>query len=250
MTLKQKLAGGEVVVGTFVKTPSPIVVEVLAMTPVDVLVLDAEHAPFDRSAIDGCVMAARAADKDVLVRVPSAAPEHILNALDCGATGVVVPHVRSADEARAAVAAAQYGAGGRGYAGSSRAAGYTTRPMARHLADSAARTVVVAQIEDPEAIEAIDAIAAVDGVDALFVGRADLTVAYGAASQDDLRVIAALDAVCAAGSRAGRPTGLFLAREGDAPGWVAKGARVFLLGSDHGFMLAGAAALVDRVRGG
>ena len=64
-----------------------------------------------------------------------------------------------------------------------------------------------------------------------------------------IAVVAALDAVCAAGSRAGRPTGLFLAREGDAPGWVAKGARVFLFGSDHGFMLAGAAALVDRVRG-
>ena len=250
MTLKARLAAGETIVGTFIKTPSPIVVEVLAMTPLDVLVLDAEHAPFDRAAIDGCVMAARAAGKDVLVRVASAAPEHVLNALDCGATGVVVPHVRSAAEARAAVAMAQYGAGGRGYAGSSRAAGYTSRPMAQHLADSAARSVVIAQVEDPEAIDAIDAIAAVAGIDALFVGRADLTVAYGATSQDDARVVAALDAVCAAGLRAGRPTGMFLAREGDAPGWVAKGARLFLLGSDHGFMLAGAAALAARVRGG
>ena len=249
MTLKARLAAGETIVGTFVKTPSPIIVEVLAMTSLDVLVLDAEHAPFDRLAIDGCCMAARTAGKDVLVRVASAAPEHILNALDCGATGVVVPHVRSADEARAAVAAAQYGAGGRGYAGSSRAAGYTTRPMAQHLADSAERTVVIAQIEDPEAVDAIEAIAAVDGIDALFVGRVDLTVAYGAATQDDPRVVAALDAVCAAGLAAGRPTGMFLARDTDAPGWAAKGARLFLLGSDHGFMLAGAAALVERVRG-
>lgn len=249
MSLKRKLAEGHVVVGTFVKTPSPIIVEVLAMTGLDCLVLDAEHAPFDRGAIDGCIMAAAAAGMDVLVRTPSGAPEHILNALDCGATGVLVPHVRSADEARDLVRLAHYGGGGRGYAGSSRAARYTTKPMATHLADSAARTVIVAQIEDPEAIDSIDAIAAVDGIDAMFVGRADLTVSYGAVDQDDGRVVAALEAVLAAGQAHRRPTGLFLAREGDVPIWKELGARLFLLGSDHGFLLSGAAALTARVRG-
>ena len=243
MSLKARLAGGERIVGTFVKTPSAIVVEVLAMTALDCLVLDAEHAPFDRAAIDACVMAARASGKDVLVRVASSAPEHVLSALDCDAAGVVVPHVRSAEEARHVARIAHYGAGGRGYAGSSRAAGYGTKPMPAHLSDSAARTVVIAQIEDPEAIDAIDSIAQVPGIDALFVGRVDLTVAYAATDQDDPRVLAALDAVCAAGLRHGRPTGLFLARDGDMPAWAAKGARLFLLGSDHGFLLAGAARL-------
>ena len=176
MTLKQRLAAGELIVGTFVKTPSPIIVEVLALSALDCLCLDAEHAPFDRIAIDGCAMAARAGGKDLLVRVPVATPEHILNALDCGATGVVAPHVRSAHEARDLVRMAHHGAGGRGYAGSSRAAGYTTSSMANHL-ERSARTIVIAQIEDPESIEDIEAIAAVDGIDALFVGRVDLTVA-------------------------------------------------------------------------
>lgn len=247
--LKQRLAARETLIGTFVKTPAPIIVEVLAMTELDCLCLDAEHAPFDRAAIDGCVMAARASGKDVLVRVASSEPAHILNALDCGATGVVIPHVRSADEARAAVAASHYGAGGRGFAGSSRAAGYTTRSMAEHLAASAARTVVIVQIEDPEAIDDIEAIAAVEGVDALFVGRVDLTVAYGADSQDDPRVIAAVEAVCAAGRRHRRPVGMFLARVSDVPIWAEKGASLFLLGSDHGFLLAGAAKLLAEAKG-
>lgn len=247
--LKQRLAAGETIVGTFVKTPSPIVVEVLGLTELDCLCLDAEHAPFDRTAIDACMMAARAAGMDMLVRVPSAAPEHILNALDCGATGVVIPHVRSADEARAAVRLSHYGAGGRGYAGSSRAASYTTKSMTEHLAASAARTVVVLQIEDPEAIDAIDEIAAVEGVDALFVGRVDLTVAYGVTNQDDPQVVAAVDKVCAACQRHGRRTGMFVARVADVPAWAAKGASLFLLGSDHSFMLAGAAALVAQVKG-
>lgn len=247
-TLKARLAAGEIIVGTFVKTPSPIVVEVLALTALDCLCLDAEHAPFDRSAIDGCVMAARATGMDVLVRVPATSPEHILNALDCGATGVILPHVRSAGEARAAVLASHYGAGGRGYAGSSRAADYTTRTMSVHKAASAERTVVVAQIEDPEAIDVIDAIAQVDGIDALFVGRVDLTVAYGTDDQDDPRVIAAVEAVCAAGRRHGRPVGMFLARIEDVPSWREKGASLFLLGSDHVFLLAGAAELARRAK--
>ena len=120
--LKARLARGERIVGTWVKTPSQIVVEVLAMTGLDCLCLDAEHAPFDRLTLDACLFAARVADKPVLVRTPSAAPEHILNALDCGADGVVIPHIRSAEDARAAVRASHYGHGGRGYAGSSRAA--------------------------------------------------------------------------------------------------------------------------------
>lgn len=248
MTLKRRLAAGERIVGTFVKTPSPIIVEVLGLTDLDCLCLDAEHAPFDRIAIDGCAMAARAVGKDLLIRVPVATPEHILNALDCGATGIVAPHVRSAGEAEALVRACRYGHGGRGYAGSSRAAGYTTRGMAQHLAASAERTVVVAQIEDPEGVDAIEAIAAVDGIDALFVGRVDLTVAYGAESQDDPRVVAAVERICDAGRRHGRTVGMFLARIEDVPLWAGRGASFFLLGSDHGFLLAGAADLLRRAR--
>ncbi len=245
-SFKARLAAREFMVGAFVKTPSPLVVEVLGLTGLDCLCLDAEHAPFDRLAIDGCVMAARAAGKDVLVRPATAAPEQILNALDGGATGVVLPHIRSVEEARAAVQASHYGPGGRGYAGSSRAAGYTTHTMAAHKAASRERTVVIAQIEDPEAVDVIDAIVQVEGLDAVFVGRADLTVAYGAESQDDPRVLAAVEAVCAAGRRHGRAVGMFLARVEDVPLWRERGASLFLLSSDHGFLLAGAADLLAR----
>ena len=247
-SFRRRLLSGERLIGTFVKTPSPIVVEVLGLTKLDCLCLDAEHAPFDRIAIDGALAMARAARIPTLVRVPTASPEHILNALDCGATGVVAPHIRSAADAAAFAKACRYGAGGRGYAGSSRAAGYTTRGMADHLAHSAAETVVIAQIEDPEAVDDIDAIAAVDGIDVLFIGRVDLTVAYGASSQDDPQVIAAVERICAAGVRHGRRVGMFLARPGDVPLWSARGASLFLLGSDHSFLLQGAAKLLDETR--
>jgi 2-keto-3-deoxy-L-rhamnonate aldolase RhmA len=237
--LKQRLAAGETLWGSFLKTPSPILVEVFASAGLDVLCLDAEHAPFDRTAIDLCTMAARAAGLALLVRTPTSAHEHILNALDCGADGVLLPHIRSADEARAAVAATHYGRGGRGYAGSSRAAGYGQVRIPDHLSASADRSVVIAQIEDVEAVEAVEAIAAVPGLDALFVGRIDLTIALGETDPNAPPVLAAVERVLSAGGSAGLPVGMFVPRDGDVAAWRAKGAKLFLQGSDHAFMRRG-----------
>jgi 2-keto-3-deoxy-L-rhamnonate aldolase RhmA len=245
---RERLLGGDLLSGTWIKTPHPHVVEVLAFSPLDVLVLDAEHAPFDRGSLDQCILAARAGGKPVLVRPASSAHEQILNALDLGADGVILPHIRTAAEAADAVKTCHYISGGRGYAGSSRAAGYTTKGMAKHRKD-AKNVVVIAQIEDVEGVDNIETIARVDGIDALFVGRADLTIAYGAETPDDAVVVAAVDRICAAGKAAGRTTGMFLGRIGDVPMWRDKGASLFILGSDHDFLLQGAARLAEGVRG-
>jgi 2-keto-3-deoxy-L-rhamnonate aldolase RhmA len=248
MTFRQRLAAGALTVGSFVKTPHPHVVEVLGLTGLDCVVLDAEHAPFDRAAIDLCTLAARATGMPVLVRPAHSAPETILQALDGGADGVLLPHVRSVADAELMVRLCRYGPGGRGYAGSTRAADYTTRGMARHLATS--NPVIVLQIEDADALEAIEAIAAVPGVDALFIGRADLTVSLGAASPDDPQVVAAVERICAAGRAAGRTIGMFLPRVADVAHWQSRGASLFLLQSDQEFLLKGAAALLaDAGRG-
>ena len=242
MGVKQRLAAGDALWGTFLKTPSPLLVEVLSHAGLDLLCIDAEHAPFDRGAIDQCVMAARAGGLPALVRTTTAAAEHVLNALDCGADGVLLPHIRSGDEARAGVAAARYGRGGRGYAGSTRAAGFGRIRIPEHLASSADRTVVIAQIEDVEAIDAVDEIAAVPGLDGLFIGRIDLTIALGETDPDAPVVLAAVEQVLAAGRKTGVPVGMFVPRDADVSGWREQGARLFLQGSDHAFIAAGAKA--------
>jgi 2-keto-3-deoxy-L-rhamnonate aldolase RhmA len=247
VSFRERLRAGEILAGTWIKTPHPHVVEVLGLSSLDVLVLDAEHAPFDRASLDLCIMAARAAGMPVLVRPASAAHDQILNALDLGADGVILPHIRTADEAADAIKACHYTSGGRGYAGSSRAAGYTTKGMAAHRA-AAKDVIVIAQIEDVEGVDNIDAIARVDGIDALFIGRADLTIAFGADTPDDAVVVEAVDRVVAAGKAAGRVTGMFLGRVGDVPMWREKGSSLFILGSDHDFLLQGAARLGEGVR--
>ncbi len=240
---RSRLLAGEPLIGAWVKTPSHIVAEVLGLTALDCVCLDAEHAPFDRAAIDTSLAALRAASMPGLVRLPHASSEHVLNALDCGATGVVAPHIRSVDEARALAQMSRYGPGGRGYAGSSRAAGYTTTSMSENLQRGNDNTAVIAQIEDLEALDAIHDIAAVEGIDCLFIGRIDLTVALGASTPTQDAVVEAVERICAAASQAHRRIGMFVSDLAEIPKWRALGASLFILKSDHTFILEGAKVL-------
>lgn len=244
---RTRLLARELMMGTFLKTPSPIVCEVLGMSPLSCVCIDAEHAPFGRLEIDGCIAALRAADMPSLVRVQTGTPGEILTVLDAGATGVVLPHIVSGVQAAEAVRKAQYGPRGRGYAGSSRAAGYTTKPMADHLRDSAASTLMIAQIEDTEALNHLEEIASVVGIDCLFVGRIDLTISLGASNPTDAIVIDAVNKICEVGRAHGKTIGMFIPPTEVCEDWQRKGASFFMLASDHVFLLEGARALVNKI---
>ena len=120
--------------------------------------------------------------------------------------------------------------------------------MAKHHA-AAKEIAVIAQIEDAEALDEIEAIAKVEGIDALFIGRADLTISLGETNSDAPHVIAAVERICAAGRAAGRAIGMFLARPGDVAQWREKGASLFVLQSDQEFLLKGATALAETIKG-
>lgn len=244
---RQRLTSGEALMGTFLKTPSAVMAEVLALSALDVIAIDAEHHPFGRLELDSCVAALRAADMPCLVRLSSDSPTDIRNALDCGATGIVVPHVTTAEQATEIVKAAHFGDGGRGYAGSTRAAGYGTKPMADHMRDSAAQTVVIVQIEDIAALDNVAEIAAVDGVDGLFIGRVDLAVGMQKSVSDN-DVVATVQDVCAAGKTADTAIGMFTPDLKELPEWQDRGASLFLLSSDHSMVLAGANELAQTIR--
>ncbi len=242
-TFRQRLRSGEPVIGTWVKTPCYLVTDVLGRSALDTLCLDAEHAPFDRGDLDASLMIGRQLDMPMLVRVPTGAPHHVLNALDCGAAGVLAPHITSAATAEAFVKACRYGPGGRGFSGSARAAEFTGRTMRDHVEASNAGVTAIAQIEDAEALDAIDAIAAVENLDCLFIGRADLAVSLGTTNAADPVVMKAAERIAEAGRRAGKAVGSFVSDLAELPFWRDRGITFFLLESDQVFLLRGAAAL-------
>lgn len=103
--LKRALAEGKTVFGLLNSIPSPLLVEMIGYAGFDFVILDMEHVCVNPETLENMVRAAECAGVTPLVRVPSAAPDVILRALDCGAQGVVVPHVRTAADAAQAVAA-------------------------------------------------------------------------------------------------------------------------------------------------
>lgn len=239
---RQRLLSRVPLAGTFLKTPAFQLIEILAQSELDFVCLDAEHAPFDRNAIDACCAMGRALDFPVLVRVGDGSPREILQALDCGAVGIVVPHVDSAAKAAAVAQAARFGRGGRGFAGSTRWAGYATQSMPDLLARSQSETVVIAQIEEPEAVDAAEAIAATEGIDALFLGPADLSVGYGHDHQTSDDLFSAMERVGKATEAAGKAYVSWVANAQKAQEWSAYGMSCFFISSEHSWMRAGATA--------
>ncbi|UWQ19379.1 HpcH/HpaI aldolase/citrate lyase family protein [Jannaschia sp. M317] len=243
---KTRMLSGEILAGTFFKTPAHELVEVLAKSGLDFLCIDAEHAPFDHGRMDVCLAVARALNWPTLVRVPTGSPMEILKALDGGATGIVVPHVDSVEKARAVARAAHFGEGGRGYAGSTRWAGFATRGMADVLAQDA-ETIVIAQIEEPAGVEACEEIAALDGIDGLFVGPADLAVCYGVTDQSAGPVREAMARVGRAAKANGKAFMTFAPNAAAGPALRDLGVTMFFVASEHAFMLQGARATAEAL---
>lgn len=235
-------------IGTFVKTAAYQSIEILALAGLDCVVIDAEHAPFSPGDLDRMILAGRAGGLPVLVRVAGLEPGPIAACLDMGATGIVVPHVRSVADAQAAVAAAKY-AGARGFSPSPRAGGYGTHGAAAYLAAADGETSVWCQIEDEEALAHLDAIAAVPGVDCLFVGRADLSLSLGVESTADPKVAEAVRAVGRACQAAGIAAGLFVPGTAEIPERSAEGYTAFISGSDQSWLLDAARAKVAGFSG-
>jgi staphyloferrin B biosynthesis citrate synthase len=245
-SFRQRLLAAEPVVGTFLKTPTGHATEIVGDLGFDFVVIDQEHAPFDRTTTDIALLAARSVGTPALVRVSG--PDAILSVLDCGATGVLVPHVARADYAREVAAICRYRGGRRGFATSTRAGRYTAVPMWRHIADSDANTVFVAQIEDVEALDEVDAIAAVEGVDSLFIGRGDLTAAFGDETKDPPAVRKAVERICEAARRARKPISVYVGNAAEAAWLRGLGASAFILSSDQGFLRQAAAQGLNELR--
>lgn len=164
-SFRERFRRADTVLGTFIKTPTVHGIEILGDLGFDFVVIDEEHAPFDRGSIDLALLAARASRIAGVVRVAEATAASLLGALDCGAAGVLVPHVASLAIAQEVVAACRYRSGRRGFTNSSRAGGYGRYGLSDHVDRSDADVTVVAMIEDPETLAEIDAIVAVEGLD-------------------------------------------------------------------------------------
>jgi 2-keto-3-deoxy-L-rhamnonate aldolase RhmA len=233
---RRRLRAREHVLGTFIKTPTTHATEILGMLGFDFVVIDQEHASFDANTIDVMVLAARASNIAGIVRVGDPGEGNILSVLDCGATGILVPHVDTAAKARHVAAACRYRGGRRGFANTTRAGRFGEATFAEHMANQDAQVACIAMIEDVAALEHIDAIAAVEGIDAFFIGRGDLTAAIGAPSMTSPETHRLVEPIMVAARRAGMPVVVLSPDRNDAIAMARLGATAFMFSSDQGML--------------
>ncbi|MSU48551.1 MAG: aldolase [Opitutus sp.] len=180
--LLKLLRAGESAACMKINTIDPRVVELAGMAGFHVVWLCNEHVPNDWLNLEHQIRAAKLFDMDTVVRVAKGGYSDYVKPFEADATGIMVPHVTSAEEARQIVAWTRfYPLGQRPIDGGNSDGQYCRVPVGDYVAHGNRERFIILQIESPEGLENIEAIAAVEGFDILHFGPGDFSHRIGAA---------------------------------------------------------------------
>ncbi len=238
---RRRLLAREPLLGTFLKTPTSHHTEIVASTGFDFVMLDEEHAPWTRDALDAGFIAARAFETAGFVRISRPDSASILQVLDAGAIEIMVPHVSTAEKARNIASWARYRGGTRGSGVGARGNDYGRLPANETYDLADATTTVIAMIEDAEALEEIDEITAVEGIDAFFIGRGDLGLSLSN-MRDPKPTVAEATKIIADSARRNNKILAAVTRfpSDDAKAMIDLGVTCMLAANDHAWIRQGA----------
>jgi len=208
-------------------------VELACLAGTDAVWLCNEHVPNDWLNVENMIRAARVHDVDCIVRVSKGSYSEYVKPFEAGATGIMVPHVATADEARRIVEMTRFQPLGRRPIDGGNIDGvFCMIPTAEYIAQCNEEQFVILQIESPEALANVEQIAAVPGFDALLFGAGDFSHLSGKPGQIGCaETVAARKRVAAAA----RANGKFAMTPGMIAPWeeqAAEGYNVFNLGAD------------------
>jgi 2-keto-3-deoxy-L-rhamnonate aldolase RhmA len=246
VSLVQALARGRAAFGVTLTIADPFVAEVMAAQAFDFLLIDMEHSPISAYQLQTQLIALRTSQAAALVRVPDQDETAIMQALDLGAQGVVIPHVEGGAECTGAVRAAMYPPRGNRGVGPRRAARLTDRETYFRLAND--DTFVGVMIESGPGVDNIDDILAVPGLGGVIIGTEDLAASLGHlndARHDD--VVKAIEQITQRCTAAGVPFGRYAASADEADRLISSGARLITVGSDLLFLEQGMRNAADRM---
>jgi 2-keto-3-deoxy-L-rhamnonate aldolase RhmA len=243
---RSRLQDGETVVGSFVNLGSSLTTEIMGIAGFDWLVLDLEHGAGDEALLTAQLQALAATNVAALVRTEGIDLPRFMHALDIGADGVLVPRLRTVDDARRCAEFCRY-SGSRGVARYNRS--WHWGHAKRSLADADAEVVCAVQIETADALAVVDGIAAVDGVDVLFVGPADLAHSLGmTCPPDDPALLVHAAAVAEAARAHGKAAGVLTGSLTQLRAYRELGFTFLGCNSDGGLLVAGATELAAGLR--
>jgi 2-keto-3-deoxy-L-rhamnonate aldolase RhmA len=250
---KAKLEAGEVALGVGLRNARTVdIAKMMKTCGFDWLFIDMEHNAMGIDIATQIAVAGQDAGVTPLLRVPGFEHHHAARALDCGAQGIVFPHVDDAETAARLASYCQYPpAGKRSMTGMLPQLDFQKHNLGEMAAALNKSALTVIMIESPEGVDNADEIAAVPGVDVLLVGTNDLCFEMGIPGQfDNPKVPEAYEKVIAACKKHGKHPGMGGIYTPDlARKYIDMGMRFILSGSDLAFLMAGASNQVKALRG-
>ena len=181
-SLKSKLEKHELAIGGWIMIGHPASAEIMARSGLDWVCVDLEHTAIDIDMAENLIRAIETGGAPALVRLTNNDENLIKRVMDSGASGIIVPMVRSADDMKKAVNALYYPPRGTRGVGLARAQKYGA-DFDGYKAWLETEAVCVAQIEHIDAVNNLEDILSVPGVDAYFLGPYDLSASMGLAGQ-------------------------------------------------------------------
>ncbi len=249
---RQKLKRGETCIGTMIREiRSPQIVQLMAASGWDFILVDTEHGLLDMSALADFASVAHYEPTTLVVRVPDNMYHLLARPLDIGVEGLLCPRVDSREEAEMIVRSAKYAPmGDRGVSVSGIATGYRAMTTAEYLAAANENTLIVIQIESIQAMERLDEIISVRGIDAVFIGPEDLSQSMGMAGQiEHNRMLDAYQRVVDACLRHGVAPGMHFRDLDMMKEWMARGMRFVAYKTDFRLLQDASRAALKTLRG-
>ena len=247
----EKLTNGEHVVGTFFHSGSALMMEAIALSGIDYVIIDKEHSPIGVETAADMIRAAEARDLTPFVRIKEISRSSVLKLLDLGAKGLIVPAVGGVEDVKKLVEYSKYPpVGNRGMAmGRGSDFGMNTLPTREHWALHNRETLLIPMCETLGCLENIEEIAGMDGVDGIFIGPCDLSIALDKPGEFGApEVEAAFRRVVAACKAAGKFCLIFAPNPELAARFVGMGFNGVASGIDVNLMLSTYLHLVKDIR--
>lgn len=243
----EHLRSGRSMIGTWLQVPHPTVVEAMAQTGFDFVLVDGEHAPTPPDALGGILPCLELHEAPSLYRVRSNNSDLIKSALDHGVSALMVPMVNSTHEAAKVVEAAKYPPLGKRGIGPWRASNFYYNET-EYVASANNDTAIVVQIETRDAVQAVDDIAKTPGIDALYVGPADLRMSLGLHVGLTSELLDACRRVTDAARRNGIVAGIDVGSLDFVPKYVELGFTLMTFGIDTSYIIEGGRDLSQKAR--
>lgn len=248
--LKERLSQGNCEIGLWCSLGSALTTEIIAGSGCDWILIDGEHSPNDLLTVMGQLQAVANFDAEPIVRLPNDDPNLIKQFMDVGARNLMVPNVRTAEQAKRIIASTRYAPEGhRGFSVGHRANQFG-RIQGYHK-DAHQSQLLVLQIECAEGVKNAAEIAALDGADVLFVGPGDLSTNLNAMGNPGAdHVQDAIRSVLDVTHKAGKVSGILAPVRADAERYMSWGCGLVAVGADLGLLARGSDALVASFREG